>query len=234
MRGEMLARGSSTSLRDHAGLLAGGRREGNCRGDEDFASQFRLNHGNLKGAFNFAGRLPSLGSGHVQAGSSNFMSVVKGSLLTSTSWRKFSSSLGVDAASVERVVSHCLEVASDRPSINPLAPFHEDIIVMRNLLRNGQGPNTVPAPGPNAAPTIVAGQHFEGKDIDLGDLEFWWAIACFGMGSNLASAMEVVWRGPIQIRRFLSWPSIGLWRSSGHGESGRQKLLRRICIINGV
>ncbi|KAF3581465.1 hypothetical protein DY000_02033307 [Brassica cretica] len=88
--------------------------------------------------------------------------------------------MSVTQRPLRRVVSHCFwRLPNDCPFINPLPPFPEDIIAMRDLLRNDQGPN--------AAPTIVTGLNSsKGRDIDLGDcmLPGWDPNLAFGDGSG--------------------------------------------------
>ncbi|KAF2542302.1 hypothetical protein F2Q68_00032618 [Brassica cretica] len=101
------------------------------------------------------------------------MSVVERFSSNFNSWKNFFFFVRIDAASVEEsCIPLFRRLPNDRPFINPLAPFPEDIIEVRDLLRNG-GDSEPDDQSSDAAPTFATRWNSsKGKDIDFGDIEF--------------------------------------------------------------
>ncbi|KAF2539039.1 hypothetical protein F2Q68_00021242 [Brassica cretica] len=101
----------------------------------------------------------------------NFMSVVKGFLSNFNSWKNFFFFVRISTASVEESCILLLwSQPNDRPFINPIAPFPEDTIAVRDLLRNG--PFFWTSFLPKRVQKALSLRSSKGKDIDLCDIDF--------------------------------------------------------------
>ncbi|KAF3511928.1 hypothetical protein F2Q69_00005773 [Brassica cretica] len=104
-----------------------------------------------------------------------YMTVIKGLISNSNSWTKFFFFVRVNAASVEE---NCIPLLrskpNDSPFINTLYPFPEDVIQMRDLLRNeADNDSKYDDPAPCDVPAEETNvRSSKGKGIDLVDIEF--------------------------------------------------------------
>ncbi|KAF2564633.1 hypothetical protein F2Q70_00016667 [Brassica cretica] len=120
-------------------------------------------------------RLKLVSKPHLYRLVQKYMTLIKGLISNSNSWTKFFLFIRINAASVEE---KCIPLFRSKPNkspfINQLFPFPEDVIEMRDLLRN-EADSDSDSDDPASCDVPVEETNVRSskdKGIDLGDIEF--------------------------------------------------------------